>query len=797
MKLQLKIQLPIFALLIALIGVNSYVSYQEAEEGLEESAVETLQGETHALGAFIKEIGIRNKQDIVRISRDASVANFYTQEIKDEQITSATNDSLFNIQDTYPDFIYLALFDLKGNIIASSDIKAAKLGDNFADREYFQKAVAGEVFATSIFMGRVQPFPVMIISAPVMVDGKVVGVVRGTLNTEKLSQMVLPISIGENGFAYILNDQALVSVVRVKEWLFNKELAAQPLYDKWVKDGGEGLSVVTGNTGERVFAFHQYVPEMKVTVIVRAPESDILASLTDIRNKSIIVAIAALLAGAVVVFLIIKPIVAALSRGVDFANDIAKGKLDSTLKVHRGDEIGELADALRSIPEILNGVTEEYANLGKKISAGYLDTHGDASKFSGDFANLVQGTNNILDSFKALLESVNSPVFVLDKELNATYANAVTRSLVGENFMGKNCKVLFNNEDDGTDKDAVLIAYRTKKAAENETVTRPQGRHIDVTYSAIPMLDERGEFNCMLILVTDVTNIKKTQHTILEVAHTANDIANRAATAAEQLSAQVEQVTKGTSEQRERTTSAAAAIEEMNATVLEVARNAEEARVQAGETQNKANQGADLVSRVVQAMGEVNTVATTLSENIKALGTQAESIGSVMGVISDIADQTNLLALNAAIEAARAGEAGRGFAVVADEVRKLAEKTMSATTEVGASISGIQSSTASNITQFEKAAKIINEATGLANTSGEALAEIHSLAEGNAGLITGIATAAEEQSATSEEIHMAADGVSRIADEISSGMEEASVAVRELAELSLELRETLNRLQGI
>ncbi len=797
MKLQFKIQLPIFALLIVLLGVNSYLSYQEAAKGLRAASLETLQGETHALANFIRDVGVTNKDNIQRIANNESITRFYQGNTQDFANVNYTNDVLQDITKTYKDFLYVALFDLKGNIVSSSDPKSAVIGDNFGDREYFKKAAAGEVYASSIFMGRVQPFPVIIITAPVMIDGKVVGVIRGTLNVDKISNIILDIAIGENGFAYILNDQGLVSIVRVKEWLFNETLAVIPLYKGWVAEGGEGFSEATSNDGQNIFVYRQAIPEMKITVVVRAPEAEVMASLNDIRNSGIMVVIGALLAGAVVIFLILKPIVSALTRGVNFANDVARGKLDGTLDVHRKDEIGALADALRSIPSTLRAVTEEYNQLGDKIHYGHLDSIGDVSKFEGDFASLVQGTNSILNNFKALLESINSPVFVLDKNLNATYANAVTRSLVGEDYVGKSCKILFNNEDDGTDKDAVLIAYKTKNPATNDTVTRPRGRQIDVTYSAIPMLSESGELNCMLILVTDVTSIKKTQRTVIEVAQSANDIANRAAAAAEELSAQVEQVTRGTSEQRDRTASAAAAIEEMNATVLEVARNAEEARIQAGETQNRANHGAELVAKVVKSIGDVNTVSVTLSENIQALGTQAESIGSVMSVISDIADQTNLLALNAAIEAARAGEAGRGFAVVADEVRKLAEKTMSATTEVGSSISGIQDSTAVNIAQFDKASKIIKEATELANVSGQALTEIHGLAEGNSGLITGIATAAEEQSATAEEIHLAAEGVNRIADEISTGMDEASIAVRELAELSLELREALNRLQNI
>jgi methyl-accepting chemotaxis protein len=228
---------------------------------------------------------------------------------------------------------------------------------------------------------------------------------------------------------------------------------------------------------------------------------------------------------------------------------------------------------------------------------------------------------------------------------------------------------------------------------------------------------------------------------------------------------------------------------------MEVAKNAGQASEQSDLTKNKAGDGAALVDKVVQAINEVNKVAATLQTNMQELGTQAESIGGVMNVISDIADQTNLLALNAAIEAARAGEAGRGFAVVADEVRKLAEKTMSATQEVGANITGIQHSARTNIDEVNTAAKAITEATNLSNTSGQALNEIVALATGTSSVVTSIATAAEQQSATSEEINHSIEEISRIVAETSDGMVQAASAVQELSSMAQELNRVMKELQ--
>lgn len=261
--------------------------------------------------------------------------------------------------------------------------------------------------------------------------------------------------------------------------------------------------------------------------------------------------------------------------------------------------------------------------------------------------------------------------------------------------------------------------------------------------------------------------------------------------ASTQLSAQVERSKRGAAVTSERVGETATAMEEMNATVLEVARNAGDAAGAATAMRDNARDGAEIVNDVVRGMSVLHASASSLKGDMDGLNAQAEGIGVVMAVISDIADQTNLLALNAAIEAARAGEAGRGFAVVADEVRKLAEKTMQATQEVGKAVQEIQLATRKSLANVEGAVQAINRNNELATRSGQALGQILHRAEDAADRVRAIATAAEEQSATSEEINRALETVNSNSTETAGVMAEAARAVSSLAAQAHRLTEII------
>lgn len=229
------------------------------------------------------------------------------------------------------------------------------------------------------------------------------------------------------------------------------------------------------------------------------------------------------------------------------------------------------------------------------------------------------------------------------------------------------------------------------------------------------------------------------------------------------------------------------AMEELNTTVNEVARNVSQAANMSANARSRAAEGSDVVMQSVNGMKTVHDQSMALKEDMETLAEHARSIDKIMSVISDIADQTNLLALNAAIEAARAGEAGRGFAVVADEVRKLAEKTMTSTTEVGSAIQAIQQSAGKSAQQVDRAVRHIAQANDFSNHSGEMLKEILQMVEQTADEVRSIATASDEQAATSEEITRSINEVNDITASTSGAMQVVANGLETLRARSREL----------
>ena len=278
--------------------------------------------------------------------------------------------------------------------------------------------------------------------------------------------------------------------------------------------------------------------------------------------------------------------------------------------------------------------------------------------------------------------------------------------------------------------------------------------------------------------------IERLQQSITRVGQLTDQVASASA----QLSATAEEIARGSETQTDRVTQSASAVEEMTMTASEVARNSMEAANIATETAETAKSGYQVVGETVSGMQQLSEAVGQSAGIIRQLGSSSDQIGEIVRVIEDIADQTNLLALNAAIEAARAGEQGRGFAVVADEVRKLAERTTKATKEIGDMIRQIQKDTKTAVASMEEGTGKVTGGVELANRTGQALTQIQEMVLQTASMIQQIAGAAEEQSVATKQIADDLETVAQVSRESSSGSGESAKASHDLSQLAAELQ---------
>ena len=280
------------------------------------------------------------------------------------------------------------------------------------------------------------------------------------------------------------------------------------------------------------------------------------------------------------------------------------------------------------------------------------------------------------------------------------------------------------------------------------------------------------------------TFLDKIHGIISQVAGTAEQVAS----ASEELSSSATLQAQGADRQKDQTTQVATAMQEMSCTVQQVSENcahAAEASRRAAET---AREGGVIVEKALTQMRSITESVAKTAQEMGELGRSTEKIGRIAGVIDDIADQTNLLALNAAIEAARAGEQGRGFAVVADEVRKLAERTTTATKEIAQMITTIQDGTNGAIKAMEIGSQQVQEGVTSTARAGESLQQIIHMSEEVGSMITHIATAATEQSGATADVNQSMEQIAQLGKESAVAAQQSAKACQDLSELALALQ---------
>ncbi len=463
----------------------------------------------------------------------------------------------------------------------------------------------------------------------------------------------------------------------------------------------------------------------------------------------------------------------------------------------------------RSVLKQLGADPQELSDVATRVTNGDYDIN-DGKEHIGVYRNIIMMVEKLKETLQFsqnVLSSMPIPIAVFGSNNKLKYANREMMGLLEitkkmEDCIGETSGTFMYRQENFNTATCKAIASKQTGRLTLEYETH-KGNHINVATIAQPLIDAHGDVTDVISVWQDITETVRQNKVIADshqnmqnIAAELEQVATIASSASEQLSAQIELSENGAQDQADRVATTATALEEMNATVLEIARNAGTTSDSASNVRSEASAGSESMQECVKAMHEVKEESLKLQTEMGVLSEHAQAINEIMNVISDIADQTNLLALNAAIEAARAGEAGRGFAVVADEVRNLAEKTMTSTTDVGNAISAIQKSTADNTRLVVDAVEKIERVTEMVSGAGEALLGIVQLADTTADQVRAIATASEEQSATSEEITQSVDSINNIAKENANNMQEARKAVDEVVNQTHVLSQLIEQLQA-
>ncbi len=459
---------------------------------------------------------------------------------------------------------------------------------------------------------------------------------------------------------------------------------------------------------------------------------------------------------------------------------------------------------LTTIQGVIQDIAEDKADLSDSIKCAQKDEIGDLARSFNTLTTKLSAMFDEMEGYVNVLNTVPDPIFVVDDKFNVLMANKATLDFLGmdEKSIKKcRCHDQFSTVACSTPDCPIDKVKRLGGRAEGVTMELKgrDGKSVFIRPSANLLKDSRGHevgYVEVARVVTDLVHAEREMNERLERIRKVNEATREAAThlsaTSVSLTSEFEGVQDALDKQQSRLHETVSAMEQMNVTVQQVAQSATEAAEQSQAAREQAQEGAGIVEQSVSAILRVSEQAETMKTSMHQLGKQAQEIGAVLGVISDIADQTNLLALNAAIEAARAGEAGRGFAVVADEVRKLAEKTMQATSEVERAIGSIQRGAQDSIRMVNETGGLVDSASELATNSGRALQSIVELVTASSDQVRNIATAAEEQSATSDHINQAIDEVADMASDVARRMGGSSESVQELATLATEL-DTLSK----
>ncbi|HLP18318.1 MAG TPA: methyl-accepting chemotaxis protein [Bacteroidota bacterium] len=444
------------------------------------------------------------------------------------------------------------------------------------------------------------------------------------------------------------------------------------------------------------------------------------------------------------------------------ADRLSKGDVSIEIASAGNDEIAQLEKSFNAIVTS----TKDQSRIAELIANGDLSTE---AVVKSDLDILSQSMNKVVVTLRNLISEVSSLATSaaegnLSARGNASIYNGGYQQIV-EGF-NLTLDTVINPVIEGS---GVL-----EKMATGDLTVSVDGDYKGDHQLLKTRINGLGE--SLKLLISDIT-----------------EAVQATASASNQISSSSEEMAAGAQEQSSKTIEVAGAVEEMAKTIVDTTKNSTAAAEAARNAGVIAREGGTVVNQTIEGMNRVAEVVKKSAVTVQELGNNSNKIGEIVQVIDDIADQTNLLALNAAIEAARAGEQGRGFAVVADEVRKLAERTTKATKEIGMMIKQIQKDTEGAVLSMKEGTEEVERGKALADKAGHSLGQIINGSEEVVNMVTCVAAANEEQSATAEEISKNIEGINTITQDSAQGVQQIARASEDLSKLTVNLQELITR----